>query len=143
MKITRIGAAVMMGSSFAVGLAMGPGWSQIRLFGVAPAAAEGSDSQQNSRLLSLFSDVMGRVEADYVEPVAGRTLVENAMNGMLTGLDPHSSYMNEQEWREMESETSGHFGGIGLELTDKGGMLQVISPIDGTPAAEAGSGRAI
>ncbi len=82
--------------------------------------------------------MLARVEADYVEPVSGRTLVENAMNGMLTGLDPHSSYMNEQEWREMESETSGHFGGIGLELTDKGGMLQVISPIDGTPAAEAG-----
>jgi carboxyl-terminal processing protease len=138
MKITRIGAAVMMGSSFAVGLALGPGWSEVRLLGVAPAAAEGWDPQQNSRLLSLFSDVMGRAESDYVEPVSGRTLVENAMNGMLTGLDPHSSYMNEQEWREMQSETSGHFGGIGLELTDKGGMLQVVSPIDGTPAAEAG-----
>ena len=67
-----------------------------------------------------------------------KTLVENAMNGMLTGLDPHSSYMNEQEWQEMETETSGQFGGIGLEVTDKGGMLQVVSPIDGTPAAEAG-----
>jgi carboxyl-terminal processing protease len=138
MKITRIGAAVMMGSSFALGFALGPGWSQLRLLGVSPAAAEGSDSQQNYRFLSLFSNVMARVESDYVEPVSGRTLVENAMNGMLTGLDPHSSYMNEQEWREMESETSGHFGGIGLELTDKGGLLQVVSPIDGTPAAEAG-----
>ncbi len=136
MKITRIGAAVMMGSSFAAGLALGPGWGQARLF--MPAVAEASDSQQTPRLLSLFSSVMARAQADYVEPVAARTLVENAMNGMLTGLDPHSSYMNEQEWQEMESETSGHFGGIGLELTDKGGMLQVISPIDGTPAAEAG-----
>ena len=97
MKITRIGAAVMMGSSFAVGLALGPGWGQARLF--VPAVAEASDSQQTPRLLSLFSSVMARAQADYVEPVSSRTLVENAMNGMLTGLDPHSSYMNEQNGR--------------------------------------------
>jgi carboxyl-terminal processing protease len=136
MKITRIGAALLMGSSFGVGLALGPGWSQARLLGIMPAAAEATDS--NYRLLSLFSNVLGRVEDDYVDPVVGRSLIENAMNGMLTGLDPHSSYMNEQQWHQMQSETSGHFGGIGLELTDKGGLLQVISPIDGTPAAEAG-----
>ncbi len=60
------------------------------------------------------------------------------MNGMLTGLDPHSSYMNEQQWQDMQTETSGRFGGIGLEVTEKGGLLQVISPIDGTPAFQAG-----
>jgi carboxyl-terminal processing protease len=88
--------------------------------------------------MSLFSDVLARIQANYVQPVASRTLVENAMNGMLTGLDPHSSYMNEKQWHEMQTETAGHFGGIGLELTDKNGLLQVVSPIDGTPAAEAG-----
>jgi carboxyl-terminal processing protease len=138
MKITRIGAALMMGSSLATGLALGPGWVQARLFGIHPAAAEASDSQQNARLLMVLNDVMARVQSDYIEPVSSRTLIENAMNGMLTGLDPHSSYMNEQQWHEMQTETSGHFGGIGLELTDKGGILQVISPIDGTPAADAG-----
>jgi carboxyl-terminal processing protease len=138
MKVTRIGAALLVGTSFVAGLAVGPEWSRARLFGVVPAAAEGTDSQQTYRFLSLFSNVMARVQADYVDPVSGRTLIENAMNGMLTGLDPHSSYMNEQQWHDMQTETSGHFGGIGLELTDNGGLLQVISPIDGTPAAAAG-----
>jgi len=130
MKLTRFGAALMIGTSFAGGLAMGPGW--------VPAAAQVTDSQQTYRLLALFSTVMARVQADYVEPVSDRTLIDNAMNGMLTGLDPHSAYMNEKQWREMQTETAGHFGGIGLELTDKAGLLEVISPIDGTPAFEAG-----
>jgi carboxyl-terminal processing protease len=130
MKLTRFGAALLVGGGFAVGAAVGPGW--------VPAIAQGTDAQQNYQFLSLFSNVMARVQADYVEPVSGRKLVDNAMNGMLTGLDPHSSYMTEPEWQEMQSETAGHFGGIGLELTDKGGVLQVISPIDGTPAAAAG-----
>ena len=116
--------------AFAAGCAVGPVWVK--------AAAQGTDSQENYQAMTLFSDVMARVQADYVEPVPSRKLIDNAMNGMLTGLDPHSSYMTETEWHEMESETSGHFGGIGLELTDKGGVLQVISPIDGTPAAAAG-----
>jgi carboxyl-terminal processing protease len=130
MKLTRFGAALLVGGSFAVGAVVGPGWVQ--------AVAQGTDAQQNYKFLSLFSNVMARVQADYVDPVSGRKLVDNAMNGMLTGLDPHSSYMTEQQWHEMQSETAGHFGGIGLELTDKGGVLQVISPIDGTPAAAAG-----
>jgi carboxyl-terminal processing protease len=130
MKITRFGAALLLGSGFAAGCAVGPGWMS--------AAAQGADPQQNYQLLTLFSNVMARIQEDYVEPVASRKLIDNAMNGMLTGLDPHSSYMNEQEWHDMQTETSGHFGGIGLELTDKGGVLQVVSPIDGTPAAAAG-----
>jgi len=130
MKITRFGAALLLGSGFAAGCAVGPGWMS--------ASAQGTDPQQNYQLLTLFSNVMARIQEDYVEPVVSRKLIDNAMNGMLTGLDPHSSYMNEQEWHDMQTETSGHFGGIGLELTDKGGILQVVSPIDGTPAAAAG-----
>jgi carboxyl-terminal processing protease len=138
MKITRIGAALMVGTSFAAGLAAGPGWMQARLLGIVPAVAQGADQQQTYRYLSLFSNVMARVQGDYVDPVSSRTLINNAMNGMLTGLDPHSSYMNEQQWHDMQTETSGHFGGIGLELTDNSGLLQVVTPIDGTPAAQAG-----
>ncbi len=138
MKMTRIGAALLMGSGFAAGLVVAPAWMRSSVLSIAPASAEGSDQQQDYKYLSLFSDVLARVQSDYVDPVKSRKLIENAMNGMLTGLDPHSSYMTEQQWRDMQNETSGHFGGIGLELTDNAGLLQVVSPIDGTPAAQAG-----
>jgi carboxyl-terminal processing protease len=132
MKITRIGAALLVGTSFAAGCAAASNG------GIFPAAAEGTDQQQTYKLLSLFSSVLDRVRADYVEPVPDRALIENALNGMLTGLDPHSAYMTEQQWHDMQTETTGKFGGIGLEVTDNEGLLQVISPIDGTPAAAAG-----
>jgi carboxyl-terminal processing protease len=105
---------------------------------VVAAAAQGTDQSQTYRLLGLFNNVLERVQADYVEPVSGKTLINNALSGMLTGLDPHSAYMTEPQWRDMQSETSGRFGGIGLEVTENGGLLQVVSPIDGTPAASAG-----
>ena len=79
--------------------------------------------------------MLDRVRADYVQPVPDKTLIDNALNGMLTGLDPHSAYMTEQQWHDMQTETTGRFGGIGLEVTDNGGLLQVISPIDGTPSS--------
>jgi carboxyl-terminal processing protease len=132
MKISRIGVALLVGTSFAAGCAVASNG------GMFPAAAQGADQQQTYRLLSLFNNVLDRVRNDYVDPVADRTLINNALNGMLTGLDPHSAYMTEQQWHDMETETSGRFGGIGLEVTDNGGLLQVVSPIDGTPAAAAG-----
>ncbi len=80
-----------------------------------------------------------RVRADYVDKVGDKALVENALNGMLTGLDPHSSYMTAQQFRDMEVQTRGQFGGLGLEVTaDKDGLVKVISPIDDTPASRAG-----
>jgi carboxyl-terminal processing protease len=132
MKITRIGAALLVGTSFVAGGLVASGG------GILAAAAQGTDQPQTYRLLSLFSNVLERVQADYVEPVAGRTLINNALNGMLTGLDPHSAYMTEAQWHDMQSETAGKFGGIGLEVTENGGLLQVVAPIDGTPAAAAG-----
>ena len=139
MKFTGTHMALLVGAGFAAGIAAGPGGPTLaRLAGIVPAAAEGSDAQQTDRLLALFGNVLGIVRADYVEPVAPHKLVDNALNGMLTGLDPHSSYMTEQQWRDMQTETEGKFGGIGLEVTDNDGLLQVVSPIDGTPAARAG-----
>jgi len=132
MKISRIGVALLVGTSFAAGCAVASNG------GMFPASAEGTDQQTTYRLLTLFNNVLDRVRADYVEPVSDRTLMDNALNGMLTGLDPHSAYMTQRQWDDMETETSGKFGGIGLEVTDNGGLLQVISPIDGTPAAAAG-----
>jgi carboxyl-terminal processing protease len=86
----------------------------------------------------LFDDVLKRVRADYVEPVDNKKLIENALNGMLTGLDPHSSYMNVQEFKAMQADTSGEFGGLGMELNEDNGLIKVVSPIDDTPAARAG-----
>ncbi|WP_428491945.1 S41 family peptidase [Rhodopila sp.] len=132
MKMTKIGIALLAGTSFAAGCAVASNG------GMFPAAAQGTNQKQTYQMLTLFSTVLDRVRADYVEPVSDRTLIDNALNGMLTGLDPHSAYMTDQQWHDMQTETSGKFGGIGLEVTDNAGLLQVISPIDGTPAAAAG-----
>ncbi len=137
MKFTRTGVAVLVGTGFLAGIAAGPGGRTLAgAVRIPQAAAQGTDT--SDRLMSLFGDVMGLVRADYVEPVQPQTLIDNALNGMLTGLDPHSAYMTEQQWRDMQAETAGQFGGVGLEVTDNDGLLQVVSPIDDTPAARAG-----
>jgi carboxyl-terminal processing protease len=88
--------------------------------------------------LTLFSDVLERVRADYVDPVADSKLIENALNGMLSALDPHSSYMNKKNFQDMQTQTRGEFGGLGIEVTMENGIVKVVSPIDDTPAAKAG-----
>ena len=141
MRLTSAGVALLVATGFAAGVAAGPGGDMLaRQFGISPAAAKGVDEteQQTYGLLTLFGNVFDRVRTDYVEPVTDRTLINNALNGMLTGLDPHSSYLTEQQWHDMQTETTGHFGGIGLEVTDNEGLLEVVSPIDDTPAAKAG-----
>jgi carboxyl-terminal processing protease len=139
MKFKRIGAALLAGTGFAAGIAVAPiGNAMLGQFEIRPAIAQGTDQQQTYRLLSMFADVLRQVRTDYVDPVSDRTLIDNALNGMLTGLDPHSAFMTEQQWHEMKTETSGQFGGVGLELTDNAGVIQVVSPIDGTPASRAG-----
>src|SRR5271165_5499840 len=90
------------------------------------------------RQLSLFGDVFERVRADYVEKPDDGKLIEAAINGMLAGLDPHSSYMDARSFRNMQAETRGEFGGLGIEVTIDEGLLKVVAPIDGTPAAKAG-----
>src|SRR6201996_19093 len=89
-------------------------------------------------MLKVFGDVMERVRADYVDPVDDKELVENAINGALTGLDPHSSYMNAKAFRDMQVQTKGEFGGLGIEVSEEKGIIKVVSPIDDTPAARAG-----
>jgi carboxyl-terminal processing protease len=88
--------------------------------------------------LALIANVMQYVESDYVHPVDGKQLTSDALKGMLTRLDPHSDYMTEREYLETAKEISGQFGGIGIRMSDTAGVPQVISPIDGTPAARAG-----
>lgn len=89
-------------------------------------------------LLNLFGDVFERVRYQYVEDVDDKTLVENAVNGMLTALDPHSSYLNEDSFEDMQVSTRGSFGGLGIEVTMENGFVKVVSPIDDTPAFHAG-----
>lgn len=88
--------------------------------------------------LALFSDVLERVRADYVDPVTDDKLIENALNGMLSALDPHSGYMNKKNFSDMQTQTKGEFGGLGIEVTMENGIVKVVSPIDDTPAAKAG-----
>src|SRR5712691_10622989 len=90
------------------------------------------------RQLNLFGDVFERVRADYVEKPDDSKLVESAINGMLAGLDPHSSYMDAKSFRDMQVTTRGEFGGLGIEVTMEDGLIKVVTPIDDTPASRAG-----
>src|SRR6187431_1120262 len=90
------------------------------------------------RQLNLFGDVFERVRADYVEKPDDGKLIESAINGMLAGLDPHSSYMDGKSFRDMQIQTRGEFGGLGIEVTMEDGLVKVVAPIDDTPAAKAG-----
>jgi carboxyl-terminal processing protease len=100
-----------------------------------PAEAAGSSTY---RELSIFGDVFERVRAQYVTPPKEDQLIENAINGMLTSLDPHSSYMNARDAEDMRTQTRGEFGGLGIEVTMEEELVKVITPIDDTPAARAG-----
>jgi carboxyl-terminal processing protease len=102
------------------------------------AAAKAAASADTYSQLNLFGDVFERVKADYVEKPDDAKLVEGAINGMITSLDPHSRYMNEQAWRDMQETTHGEFGGLGIEVTMEDGLVKVVSPMDDTPAAKAG-----
>jgi len=101
----------------------------------ASAKAAAADTY---RELNLFGDVFERVRADYVEKPDDSKLIESAINGMLAGLDPHSSYMDPKSFRDMQVQTRGEFGGLGIEVTMEDGLIKVVAPIDETPAAKAG-----
>jgi carboxyl-terminal processing protease len=103
-------------------------------FGSSARAAVADTYKQ----LNLFGDVFERVRADYVEKPDDTKLIENAINGMLTNLDPHSSYMDPKSFRDMQVQTRGEFGGLGIEVTMEDGLIKVVSPIDDTPASKAG-----
>lgn len=96
------------------------------------------DTADTYRQLNLFGDVFERVRAQYVEDVTDETLVEDAIQGMLSSLDPHSSYLDADGFKDMQVQTRGEFGGLGIEVTMENGFVKVVSPIDGTPAFKAG-----
>jgi carboxyl-terminal processing protease len=97
-----------------------------------------SNSTETYKQLNLFGEVFERVRAEYVDDVSDDSLVESAINGMLTSLDPHSNYLNTKNFNDMKVQTRGEFGGLGIEVSMENGLVKVVSPIDDTPAARAG-----
>jgi carboxyl-terminal processing protease len=125
-KVSLLLAGALMGAS-AMSLVYGvPG---------STASAAGSETY---RQLAIFGDVFERVRSQYVTPPDEKLLIENAINGMLTSLDPHSSYLNPDAAKDMRVQTKGEFGGLGIEVTMENDLVKVITPIDDTPAAKAG-----
>jgi len=135
-------------SRFALGFAA---FSALTLFALAPSMAQDEkrtateeqlkkDPEANNtyKQLNLFGEVFERVRANYVDPVTDKELIEHALNGMLSNLDPHSSYLTEKDFTDMQVQTKGEFGGLGIEVTMDNGFVKVVSPIDDTPAFKAG-----
>ncbi len=105
---------------------------------VPQATFSQDDKSDTYRQLKLFGDVFERVRADYVEEVTDEELIQTAIRGMLTSLDPHSSYLDAKSFGDMQVQTKGEFGGLGIEVTMESGLVKVVSPIDDTPAFKAG-----
>jgi carboxyl-terminal processing protease len=122
-SVSRFGLTVLVGAAFAAG---------------AVGGSLAADRSETYRQLNLFSDVFTRIRANYVDQVNDKEMIEAAINGMLTSLDPHSSYLNAENFEDMQVQTKGEFGGLGIEVTMENGLVKVISPIDGTPAYRAG-----
>jgi carboxyl-terminal processing protease len=141
---SRLRTTLLVGAAFLAGAATLPAASLVGQhfgfhLGFPTAYADTEDTHADTyRLLTLFGDVFERVRADYVDPVTDKQLINNALNGMLTGLDPHSGYMDAAQFRDMQVQTNGEFGGLGIEVSEDSGLIKVISPIDDTPAAKAG-----
>ncbi len=128
--ILFLSGVYMLPSSFAQ--------EQPRTAGTQPKSDIKTDYNDTYKYLNLFGDVFERVRAQYVDEVQDKEAIENAVNGMLTSLDPHSAYLNEERYREMQVDTRGEFGGLGIEVTMENGLVKVVSPIDDTPAFNAG-----
>lgn len=111
--------------------------SVVALISMLPAVSQAAE-EETFRQLELFGDIFERVRTFYVDETRDDELIEAAIAGMLASLDPHSSYLNEKSFRAMQVQTSGEFGGLGIEVTMEQGVIRVVSPIDDTPAARAG-----
>ncbi len=122
---------VLIGLTIGVSLSIGQGVFAER---EAPAAIRGLPIEE----LRTFTDVFGRIKNDYVEEVEDSELLENAIRGMLSGLDPHSAYLDREQFKELQVGTTGEFGGLGIEVGMEDGFVKVIAPIDDTPAQRAG-----
>jgi carboxyl-terminal processing protease len=128
---------IAAGSTLAIVVALTTSWTVIAAPGKRTAGVS-STPTETYRALTLFGDVFEQVRLNYVEPVEDKKLIEYALNGMLSNLDPHSNYMSAEETRSMSIQNRGEFGGLGIEITMENGVVKVVSPIDDTPASRAG-----
>jgi carboxyl-terminal processing protease len=132
----RRNSLFFLGAAAGVGLTLlvtGPQGAQ--LLSAAARADAGADTYSK---LNLFGEVFERVKTDFVEKPDDTKLIEGAISGMVTSLDPHSRYMNDRAWRDMQETTKGEFGGLGIEVTMENGLVKVVAPMDDTPASKAG-----
>jgi carboxyl-terminal processing protease len=138
MRVTKV--AITLAAGLAAVAVVGPLglWRGHDRAAIAAESKGAKFSDDTYKYLELFGDVFERVRKDYVEEVSDQELLENAINGMLTSLDPHSGYLPAKGFQEMQEQTKGEFGGLGIEVTMEGGFVKVVSPIDDTPAARAG-----
>jgi len=124
---------LLAATALAVGLTIGG-----VAFHGSSVKAQAASSTNTYEQLNLFGEVFERIRDNYVEEADDEKLIEAAVNGMLTSLDPHSSYLNQKDFQDMQVQTKGEFGGLGIEVTMEDGLVKVVAPMDGTPAAEAG-----
>jgi carboxyl-terminal processing protease len=134
-RMMRKTSLILLGAAAGAAMTLLATHPRLPSIGSIAKAAGSADTYRN---LNLFGDVFERVRADYVEKPDDSKLVESAINGMLAGLDPHSSYMDGKSFRDMQIQTRGEFGGLGIEVTMEEGLIKVVAPIDETPAAKAG-----
>jgi len=132
--IMRKTSLILLGAAAGAAMTLLVSQPHLVLVGARAQAAAADTYRQ----LNLFGDVFERVRADYVEKPDEGKLIENAINGMLVGLDPHSSYMDRKSFQDMQVQTRGEFGGLGIEVTMEDGLIKVVTPIDDTPAQKAG-----
>jgi len=126
--------SLLAATALAAGIAIGA----VAFHASSVRAQQAASSPNTYEQLNLFGEVFERIRDNYVEPTDDEKLIEAAVNGMLTSLDPHSSYLNQKDFQDMQVQTKGEFGGLGIEVTMQDGLIKVVSPMDGTPAAEAG-----
>jgi carboxyl-terminal processing protease len=142
-RASKLRTTLVLGTAFLAGVTIAPASGLIaRHFlgnlGISTAFAQDIDRDNTYRLLTLFGDVFERARSEYVDPVSDTDLINDAISGMLTGLDPHSSYMNAEQFRAMQVETKGEFGGLGIDVIPESGFFRVMSLLDDTPASKAG-----
>ena len=135
----KLRTVLLLAAAFATGAAIGIVFDLIMpRLGIKTVLAQNTDRTETYKLLKLFGDAFEVARREYVDPVSDKELIENALNGMLTGLDPHSFYLPPDEFRELQAEDTGQFSGIGVDVVLEDGLVRVVSPIEDSPAFKAG-----
>ena len=135
----KLRTVLLLAAAFATGAAIGIVSDLIMpRLGIKTVLAQNTDRTEAYKLLKLFGDAFEVARREYVDPVSDQELIENALNGMLTGLDPHSLYLPPDEFRELQAEDTGQFSGIGVDVVLEDGLVRVVSPIEDSPAFKAG-----